>query len=60
MSVRTATFTGLGAIALWSSLAVLTSLAAPPPFLGCAVAFAIAAALGLAKRVVRREPLFAA
>ncbi len=60
MTVRTATLTGLGAIALWSSLAVLTSTAAPPPFFGCAVAFAIAACLGLAKRALRGEPLFAA
>jgi len=60
VTVRTATLMGLGAIALWASLAVLTSIAQPPPFFGCAVAFAIAAALGLLKRVVRREPLFAA
>ncbi len=60
MSVRSATFIGLGAIALWATLAVLTSIAAPPPFFGCAVAFGIAAVLGLAKRVLCREPLFAA
>ncbi|MBI3505229.1 MAG: EamA family transporter [Proteobacteria bacterium] len=60
MSVRTSTFIGLGAVALWSSLAVLTAVAAPPPFFGCAVAFGVATLLGLAKRIVRREPLFAA
>ena len=60
MTVRTATFIGLGAVALWASLAVLTAIAQPPPFFGCAVTFAIAGALGLGKRAIRQEPLFGA
>ncbi|MBL0928972.1 MAG: EamA family transporter [Alphaproteobacteria bacterium] len=49
MNIRVATSIGAGAIALWSSLAGLTAIAAPPPFFACAVAFSIAAGLGIAK-----------
>ncbi len=59
MTVRTATLFGLGAIALWASLAVLAATAAPPPFFGCAVAFAIAAAMGLGSRLWRGQAPFA-
>lgn len=48
---------GAGAIALWSTLAVLTAIATPPPFFACAVAFALAAGMGLAKRVARGQSL---
>lgn len=57
LTPRAATLVGAGAIALWSTLAVLTAIAAPPPFFACAVAFALAAGLGLAKRAARGESL---
>ncbi len=56
---RAATFVGFGAILLWSSLALLTTIAEPPPFLGVAVAFSVAAAIGIGKRLYAREPVFA-
>jgi drug/metabolite transporter (DMT)-like permease len=56
-SLRAATLVGAGAIALWSTLAVLTAIAAPPPFFACAVAFALAAGIGLAKRAARGQSL---
>lgn len=59
-ATRTATLVGFGAILLWSSLALLTTIAEPPPFLGVAVAFSVAAVLGMGKRLYAREPLFAA
>jgi drug/metabolite transporter (DMT)-like permease len=59
ISVRAATLVGAGAIALWSTLAVLTAIAAPPPFFACAAAFALAAGLGLAKRAARGQSLIA-
>jgi drug/metabolite transporter (DMT)-like permease len=57
LSTRAATLVGAGAIALWSTLAVLTAIATPPPFFACAVAFALAAGMGLAKRVARGQSL---
>ncbi|MCA3263272.1 MAG: EamA family transporter [Telmatospirillum sp.] len=59
-ATRAATLVGFGAILLWSSLALLTTIAEPPPFLGVAVAFSVAAVLGMGKRLYAREPLFAA
>ena len=59
-ATRTATLVGFGAILLWASLALLTTIAEPPPFLGVAVAFSVAAALGMGKRLYAREPVFAA
>jgi drug/metabolite transporter (DMT)-like permease len=59
-ATRTATLVGFGAILLWSSLALLTTIAEPPPFLGVAVAFSVAAAIGIGKRLYAREPVFAA
>ncbi len=59
ISLRAATLIGAGAIALWSSLAVLTAIAAPPPFFACAVAFSIAAGLGIAKCLWRGESIVA-
>jgi hypothetical protein len=59
-ATRAATLVGFGAILLWSSLALLTTIAEPPPFLGVAVAFSVAAAIGVGKRLYAREPVFAA
>jgi len=39
---------------------LLTTIAEPPPFLGVAVAFSVAASLGIGKRLWAREPVFAA
>jgi drug/metabolite transporter (DMT)-like permease len=58
-ATRAATLVGFGAILLWSSLALLTTIAEPPPFLGVAVAFSVAAAIGVGKRLYAREPVFA-
>jgi hypothetical protein len=49
---------GFGAIILWSSLALLTTIAEPPPFLGVALAFSVAAAIGMAKRAWQRQSIF--
>jgi drug/metabolite transporter (DMT)-like permease len=59
-ATRVATLVGFGAILLWASLALLTTIAEPPPFLGVAVAFSVAAVLGMGKRLYAREPVFAA
>lgn len=59
-ATRAATLVGFGAILLWASLALLTTIAEPPPFLGVAVAFSVAAAIGIGKRLYAREPVFAA
>jgi hypothetical protein len=51
---RAATLTGLGAVALWSLLALLTAATgAVPPFQLAAMTFAIAGLLGLAVAAVR-------
>lgn len=53
-SQRTATLTGLAAILLWASLAVLTTATGNlPPFQVLAVSFGIASLLGLARAVLR-------
>lgn len=53
-SQRTATLTGLAAILLWASLAVLTTATGDlPPFQVLAVSFGIAALLGLARAALR-------
>ncbi|WP_313498195.1 aromatic amino acid exporter YddG [Pseudoxanthomonas mexicana] len=53
-SQRTATLTGLVAILLWASLAVLTTATGNlPPFQVLAVSFGIAALLGLARAALR-------
>jgi len=52
------TLAGFGAIILWSSLALLTTIAEPPPFLGVALAFSVAAAIGMAKRAWQRQSIF--
>lgn len=53
-SQRTATLTGLAAILLWASLAVLTTATGNlPPFQVLAVSFGIAALLGLARAALR-------
>jgi len=53
-SQRTATLTGLAAILLWASLAVLTTATGNlPPFQVLAVSFSIAALLGLARAALR-------
>jgi drug/metabolite transporter (DMT)-like permease len=57
--IRLGTLTGLGAVFLWGTLAVLTAIAEPPPFFGVAVAFAVASLLGMGKRVLRGEAVFA-
>src|SRR4051794_41769128 len=49
MSSRAATLTGLGAIALWSQLALFTAATgAVPPFQLTAMTFVVAGSLGLA------------
>jgi drug/metabolite transporter (DMT)-like permease len=54
MSSRTATLTGLGAIALWSLLALFTAATgAVPPFQLAAMTFAIAGALGITVAAAR-------
>ncbi len=58
-ATRAATLVGFGAILLWASLALLTTIAEPPPFLGVAVAFSVAASIGIGKRLYAREPVFA-
>lgn len=51
-----ATFVGFGAILLWASLALFTTLAGPiPPFQITAMAFALAFALALTKWLLRGE-----
>lgn len=53
---RPATAIGFGAILLWASLAVLTTMAGPvPPFQMTAMAFSLGFAIALLKWVVRRE-----
>lgn len=53
-SQRTATLTGLAAILLWASLAVLTTATGNlPPFQVLAVSFGIAALLGLTRAALR-------
>jgi drug/metabolite transporter (DMT)-like permease len=55
---RAATAVGFGAILLWSSLALLTTMAGPvPPFQMTAMAFSLGFAIALLKWLVRREPL---
>lgn len=57
---RRATLVGAGAVFLWGSLAVLTTLTGDvPPFQIVATAFLVAFGLSLIKRVVLREPLAA-
>jgi len=52
--VAAATLTGLGAVALWSLLALLTAASgAVPPFQLAAMTFAIAGALGLGTALIR-------
>jgi len=52
-----ATFCGLGAILLWSTLAFLTTLSGKaPPFQLVAMTFAIGAAVGAFSRLFRRGP----
>jgi drug/metabolite transporter (DMT)-like permease len=51
-----ATAIGCGALAIWASLALLTTMvAAIPPFQLTAMSFAIAASLAVAKWILRRE-----
>jgi drug/metabolite transporter (DMT)-like permease len=51
-----ATLTGVGAVLLWSSLAVMTTALGPmPPFQTVAMAFALAFGLMLAKWLIRGE-----
>ncbi len=53
-----ATVLGLGAVALWASLAALTAFAGPmPPFQLTAMTFAIGSLVGVAWARVRGEPL---
>ena len=53
-SQRTATLTGLAAILLWASLAVLTTATGDlPPFQVLAIGFGVAAILGLLRAVMR-------
>lgn len=53
---RAATAIGFGAILLWSSLALLTTMAGPvPPFQMTAMAFSLGFALALAKWILGRE-----
>ena len=53
-SQRTATLTGLAAILLWASLAVLTTATGVlPPFQVLAIGFGVAAILGLLRAVMR-------
>jgi drug/metabolite transporter (DMT)-like permease len=60
MSSRTATLTGLGAIALWSLLALFTAATGRvPPFQLAAMTFAVAGALGLATAAARGRLAFA-
>jgi drug/metabolite transporter (DMT)-like permease len=57
-STRTATAIGFGAILLWASLAVLTTMAGPvPPLQMTAMAFSLGFAIALVKWVIRREPI---
>jgi drug/metabolite transporter (DMT)-like permease len=54
MSSRTATLTGLGAIALWSLLALFTAATGPvPPFGLAAMTFAVAGVFGLGVAAAR-------
>ena len=56
MSPRLATFTGFGAVLLWSQLAVLTvATGTVPPFQLTAMTFAVSGALGLGILAARRE-----
>ncbi len=58
LTPRRATLIGFGAILLWASLALLTTLAGPvPPFQMTAMAFALAFALALIKWIGAREPI---
>jgi drug/metabolite transporter (DMT)-like permease len=53
-----ATLIGFGAVLLWASLALLTTMAGPvPPFQMTAMAFALAFTLALVKWIVAREPI---
>ena len=54
MSSRTATLTGLGAVALWSLLALLTAATGKvPPFQLAAMSFAVAGVFGVAYAAAR-------
>ncbi|MBR0669110.1 DMT family transporter [Roseomonas hellenica] len=56
MTPRHATFAGLGALALWAFLALLSRLTAPvPPLQVTAIGFAIGGALGLAVVLARGQ-----
>jgi drug/metabolite transporter (DMT)-like permease len=56
VSTRAATAVGFGAILLWASLAVLTTMAGPvPPFQMTAMAFALGFSLAAAKWLAGRE-----
>lgn len=58
MNTRAATAIGFGAIILWASLAVLTTMAGPvPPFQMTAMAFSLGFSLAAVKWVVTREPI---
>ncbi|HEY7382354.1 MAG TPA: EamA family transporter [Beijerinckiaceae bacterium] len=60
MSSRTATLTGLGAVALWSLLALLTvTTGAVPPFQLAAMAFAVGGGLGALSWLARPQGLCA-
>ena len=55
---RPATAIGFGAILLWASLAVLTTMAGPvPPFQMTAMAFSLGFAIARASGSSRREPV---
>jgi drug/metabolite transporter (DMT)-like permease len=55
---RAATAVGFGAILLWASLALLTTMAGPvPPFQMTAMAFSLGFAIALVKWLARREPV---
>jgi drug/metabolite transporter (DMT)-like permease len=56
MNIRAATGLGFGAILLWASLAVLTTMAGPvPPFQMTAMAFSLGFSLAAAKWIIARE-----
>jgi len=53
-----ATFVGMGAVAMWSTLALFATLAGPvPPFLLTGHSFAVAAAVGFAAIAAGGRPL---
>jgi drug/metabolite transporter (DMT)-like permease len=59
-NTRTATAIGFGAILLWASLAVLTTIAGPvPPFQMTAMAFALGFSLAAVKWIITRESVLA-